>query len=201
MVCGLCVCVPLSFLYPEWSRRIRSHPQKSLYYRLDISKLVSDGRPLSILMMMMTLNEFFLFFLFFSIQSIFLDSHLHHSLCVADFSFCVMVMPFTAYRFLNDRNYFGDEDVMCISTYILCPNIHLVLLISFFGIVIVPNDPEIQQESLIFPLENPFCLSATIMWSVYCRVIIHVFLSISFFSIPWCFFLPPLLLDKRKYPP
>ncbi|XP_046444337.1 G-protein coupled receptor moody-like isoform X1 [Daphnia pulex] len=36
------------------------------------------------------------------------------SLCVADFSFCVMVMPFTAYRFLNDRNYFGDEDVMCI---------------------------------------------------------------------------------------
>nr|CAH0111831.1 unnamed protein product [Daphnia galeata] len=41
------------------------------------------------------------------------------SLCVADFSFCVLVMPFTAYRFLNDRNYFGDEDVMCISTFVM----------------------------------------------------------------------------------
>lgn len=36
------------------------------------------------------------------------------SLCVADLSFCVLVMPFTAYRFLNDRNYFGDEDIMCV---------------------------------------------------------------------------------------
>jgi hypothetical protein len=123
-------------------------------------------------MMMMTLNEFFLFF---SIRSIFLDSNLHHSLCVADFSFCVMVMPFTAYRFLNDRNYFGDEDVMCISTYILCPNIHLGFLISFFGIVIVPNDPEIQPESLIVSLEKPFCRSAAIICSVYCVELLFMF--------------------------
>lgn len=64
-------------------------------------------------------NEFFVFFFF---CFLIIDSHLffgvfHRSLCVADFSFCVLVMPFTAYRFLNDRNYFGDEDVMCISTY------------------------------------------------------------------------------------
>jgi hypothetical protein len=155
------------------------------------------------LMMMMTLNEFFLFFSFFSIRSIFLDSNLHHSLCVADFSFCVMVMPFTAYRFLNDRNYFGDEDVMCISTYILCPNIHLGFLISFFGIVIVPNDPEIQPESLIFSLEKPFCRSAAIICSVYCVELLFMFsyrfLSFQFHDV---FFLsPPLLLDKRKYPP
>lgn len=65
------------------------------------------------------------------------------------------------------------------------------------------NDPEIQPESLFFSLENPLLpLSRYYMFRILCRVIIRVFLSISFFSIPWCFFLSPLLLlDKRKYPP
>lgn len=54
-----------------------------------------------------------------------------------------------------------------------------------FGIVIVPNDPEIQPESLFFSLENPLLpLSRYYMFRILCRVIIRIFLSISFFSIP-----------------
>ena len=33
---------------------------------------------------------------------------------MSDLCFCILVMPFSTYRFLNGHNYFADGDVLCI---------------------------------------------------------------------------------------
>ena len=42
--------------------------------------------------------------------------------------FCVLVMPFTAYRFLNACNYFDREDVLCVGKFLPITLLHTRLV-------------------------------------------------------------------------
>ncbi len=150
MVCGLYVC--RSFCIQNEVGGSDPTPQKSLYYRLDISKLVSDGRPLSILMMMMTLNEILFFFSFrfypFFLTPTFITVYAWRISAFASW-WCRLPPTVSSTTAIT-----SETKTPCALVRILYPNIYLVFLISFFRIPIVPNEP--RRILCLCSVEKPF---------------------------------------------